>query len=167
MNKQQAQQGQVNMKNNQQQQHLQGVNHDQVVRSSCPAQPGDQFAEQARRLRRLCHRPWICLLHILAWLAIPAGEKYSKSLFRKVILKALASVLSTHYKSTDMSDIHLLVKRRLAALHLGRLPHPVIIATNCILSPREGGGQAGGRGEVESAEQAALLKASQRQGLDL
>ena len=88
-------------------------------------------------------------------------------LTKKYILKALASVLSTHYKSTDMSDIHLLVKRRLAALHLGRLPHPVIIATNCILSPREGGGQAGGRGEVESAEQAALLKASQRQGLDL
>ena len=33
--------------------------------------------------------------------------------------QALASVLSTHHKDTDMSDIHLLVKRRLAALHLG------------------------------------------------
>ena len=37
----------------------------------------------------------------------------------KPTLQALASVLSTHHKNTDMSDIHLLVKRRLAALHLG------------------------------------------------
>ena len=37
----------------------------------------------------------------------------------KLTLQALASVLSTHHKNTDMSDIHLLVKRRLAALHLG------------------------------------------------
>ena len=37
----------------------------------------------------------------------------------KATLQALASVLSTHHKNTDMSDIHLLVKRRLAALHLG------------------------------------------------
>ena len=39
----------------------------------------------------------------------------------KPTLQALASVLSTHHKNTDMSDIHLLVKRRLAALHLGEM----------------------------------------------
>lgn len=50
---------------------------------------------------------------------VPGFVSFTSSL-GSPYLQALASVLSTHYKSTDMSDIHLLVKRRLAALHLGK-----------------------------------------------
>jgi len=50
---------------------------------------------------------------------VPGFVSFTSSL-GSPYLQALASVLSTHHKDTDMSDIHLLVKRRLAALHLGK-----------------------------------------------
>jgi len=50
---------------------------------------------------------------------VPGFVSFTSSL-GSPYLQALASVLSTHHVDTDMSDIHLLVKRRLAALHLGK-----------------------------------------------
>ena len=36
-----------------------------------------------------------------------------------MVLKALSSILSSHHATTDLSDIHLLVKRKLAGMNLG------------------------------------------------
>ena len=89
----------------------------------------------------------------------------------KPTLQALASVLSTHHKNTDMSDIHLLVKRRLAALHLGeKLMLMLMLSTlvrsfNLSIFSRQRRRPARSGGALESFEQTSLFKAGQRQRL--
>ena len=84
----------------------------------------------------------------------------------KPTLQALASVLSTHHKNTDMSDIHLLVKRRLAALHLGEklmlmlmLLSTLVRSSNLSIFSRQRRSPARSRGALESFEQTSVFKA--------
>ena len=94
----------------------------------------------------------------------------------KPTLQALASVLSTHHKNTDMSDIHLLVKRRLAALHLGEklmlmlmlmlmLLSTLVRSSNLSIISRQRRRPARSGGALESFEQTSVFKAEQRQRL--
>ena len=87
----------------------------------------------------------------------------------KPTLQALASVLSTHHKNTDMSDIHLLVKRRLAALHLGEklmlMLSTLVRSCNLSIFSRQRRRPARSGGALESFEQTSVFKAEQRQRL--
>ena len=91
----------------------------------------------------------------------------------KPTLQALASVLSTHHKNTDMSDIHLLVKRRLAALHLGEklmlmlmlMLSTLVRSCNLSIFSRQRRRPARSRGALESFEQTSVFKAGQRERL--
>ena len=80
--------------------------------------------QQAGRVCGVRHRARLCVPHLHGGFALPAGLCSPCILGlmsppHHLPMQALASQLADHHDTTDLADIHLLVKRKLAAMKIG------------------------------------------------